>query len=1411
MASADLDALKTLFHSTGGDGWAKKNNWATDAELSTWHGVRKVDEAGRVVELDLFANKLQGPIPEALGTLSNLTELKLFGNKLSGPIPDVLGALTNLTRLTLSNNHQLVGPFPDALGALTNLRHLGLCKNKLKGPVPEVLAALINLVDLDLGNNQLTGPIPEALGALTNLSWLSLGNNQLTGPIPGSIGALTSLARLTLGNNRLSGPIPEALGDLSNLTELGLGSNFLKGPIPEALGALTNLRQLGIGSNELTGPIPETLGALTNLTHLGVGRNQLTGHIPEVLGDLTNLTRLTLGNNRLTGPIPETLGALTNLVELYLGRNHLTGTVPLSIWKLPCTKSLDLTGNLLTRFTEPEEKSASTKVVLACMKRLERRTFDCSERRRGDNNQSRGKGLLSADNPWEFPPAAVVVNGRKSIRKYYDTWKQCDFSLVEIHSLKVVFVGAHGAGKTSLARSIRMGRGDRTPEVDENSRTTVGVDLHSHILRNGTECKIYDVAGQVTYYGLHQFFLTERAVYVIVSDATKFEGLSGKELDEAIERNILEWVSLLHMRTPLCTVMLVASHYDVLHGTTEENEQLLVTVEQRFSELHKKWKALRHRQNSSIDKRMSILPGVFPVGCKLASESSSHTAGDGLGAVDEALSKQTVVISSVPPSWVAARHVLEQVGSAHDGGSGDTSVSGCRQPWALRSLVHAKFKSFVEEGRRNASQGVVQHFSASSLSRLHEDGIRHSMDGAIELRAFSGTVISHDVFVVLDVMWLAGVLKPILDHRGVTRNEMGDKVFAGRALDTSQLIRWASELVGRGVLRKGFARLLWGLHEQAMGDGDEPVGMEPAIFEDILERTGVAIPLPVDDNADSNAPPREGAKSPQDGVHDGVRCDSTDLLVIMRLPLEADANTQRNLMLSRQTAFPNGGDRNNCLKAVFEFDHAGAPHGLPERVMALSHKIGAFSSRARWRLGGLLLLDNPGVGGASSIILEYDNKSKTFCIEALGQSAVHIQAVQFVISALYHVARDFPGASWTGWMGCGMSHEGERMYLLATSNEKQNLNPGADILPLTRDSPRDEWRKQQNMCGMQGFDARGSCTLDPDIFGRVLDVTQSFNVSDEGEARSGVSEDRNTNPNPMTTSQRLIQIAGDVSTLTKTVGRVQGGIHRVEGGMDQVKGGMDRVEARIERVEEGIDRVDGRVGQVEERMQKMDEDLQRIARGTQETLTRLKNLQAPNFPYPHLVHAEEVQADGKRNAWSRLRSVVELDMALHFVCPYDMSKVPCGDGGNGYRLRKTRAWVKKVSPALQVTLVTAKVALKAVAGVDFPGLSDFLQDVKDGLVEELGDRTLDDDALLRVASGDESARPDVQRVTRASYEAIKVFMEKEERKRRRNPSGYVDFRSSMERVPDGDGDLVWVRTENVQKWKDMLLMAASSK
>lgn len=269
------------------------------------------------------------------------------------------------------------------------------------------------------------------------------------------------------------------------------------------------------------------------------------------------------------------------------------------------------------------------------------------------------------------------------------------------------------------------------------------------------------------------------------------------------------------------------------------------------------------------------------------------------------------------------------------------------------------------------------------------------------------------------------------------------QVFADRELTTSSLRTWATELVGRGILRKEFARFLWRLSEQVARGVDDPHEMEPAKFEEILDEMGVTIPLPEppsrtsnDEAADSSTPTAAETKSTGD---DGSRGDGVDLLVIMRLPLEADEKTRANLSLARQTALKlrDSSDGKSSLKAVFKFDHAGAPHGLPERVMALSHKVGIFSPRARWRLGGLFLLLNNGIISGESMILEYDKECKTFGIEVLGQSTLHFQAMGFVISALFHVARGFPGASWTGWMRCGIGHDGEKMYHLATSNEKQ--------------------------------------------------------------------------------------------------------------------------------------------------------------------------------------------------------------------------------------------------------------------------------------------------------------------------------------------------------------------------------------
>ena len=75
----------------------------------------------------------------------------------------------------------------------------------------------------------------------------------------------------------------------------------------------------------------------------------------------------------------------------------------------------------------------------------------------------------------------------------------------------------------SLIKSIKAGKGQLTHGEELES---VGVSVQGHRFKTGVEgeaeLKLYDLAGQVEYYGLHQLFLTERALYVLVWNASDF-------------------------------------------------------------------------------------------------------------------------------------------------------------------------------------------------------------------------------------------------------------------------------------------------------------------------------------------------------------------------------------------------------------------------------------------------------------------------------------------------------------------------------------------------------------------------------------------------------------------------------------------------------------------------------------------------------------------------------------------------------------------------------------------------------------------------------------------------------------------------------------------------------------------------
>ena len=283
------------------------------------------------------------------------------------------------------------------------------------------------------------------------------------------------------------------LKDLQNLQILNLSDNLLIDISP--LKELSNLKNLNLANNQLTQI--GSLENLQNLIELQLSGNQLSDI--SSLQSLNEIEKLRLHRNRIVDISP--LEKLTNLTHLTLGENLIEDISALkNLMKL---QVLDLIKNPIEELP-PWITDFNMDIAW--------------------NVAGYMDGFISFyKNPLTKPPIDIIRQGRAAIKDYFKSL-EVKTEVVKLHEVRIFLVGDGMAGKTSLLKKIQG------LEFKEQESQTHGINVISrkakeipglNNLSDIDNCQIHfwDFGGQEIMHASHQFFLSQRALYILVLDS----------------------------------------------------------------------------------------------------------------------------------------------------------------------------------------------------------------------------------------------------------------------------------------------------------------------------------------------------------------------------------------------------------------------------------------------------------------------------------------------------------------------------------------------------------------------------------------------------------------------------------------------------------------------------------------------------------------------------------------------------------------------------------------------------------------------------------------------------------------------------------------------------------------------------
>lgn len=256
--------------------------------------------------------------------------------------------------------------------------------------------------------------------------------------------------------------------------------------LPSSLKRISHFSYIDLSENKMA-ILPESIGRLIELEELKLQRNNLI-KLPKAMGNLSKLRILDLSENQLT-EIPKTIGNLLHLQTLDLSRNEIS-ELPEDLMRLKFLKELYLHGN--PKLGIPIEILGASHANVLLHK-------------------------TKPANPME-------------ILEYYFRIRKGQRPLNEA---KLILVGRGAVGKTSIVNRLIYN------SFDGNEKKTEGISISEWDIslskEDNVRLNVWDFGGQEIMHATHQFFLTQRSLYLLV--------LSGREGGE--DKDAEYWLKLI--------------------------------------------------------------------------------------------------------------------------------------------------------------------------------------------------------------------------------------------------------------------------------------------------------------------------------------------------------------------------------------------------------------------------------------------------------------------------------------------------------------------------------------------------------------------------------------------------------------------------------------------------------------------------------------------------------------------------------------------------------------------------------------------------------------------------------------------------------------------------------------------------